>query len=70
MKKLVLIIFVLLMFVGCLKVERKIDSYFSILRIEGCQYILYRGYETLGLIHKGDCDNPIHTFDYGKEINQ
>ena len=35
----------------------------EIVRIDDCQYICFKmtwGYCTAGLIHKGNCDNPIH----------
>jgi hypothetical protein len=65
MKRIVvLFIIVGLFFTGCL-FERRIEE-LRVIRIDGCQYLLYRD---SALIHKGDCDNPIHFHNRVMRLN-
>jgi hypothetical protein len=65
-KRVVFIILMALMLAGCVKAERRTnEGGMKVIRIEGCQYILYIGYTVAGLAHKGDCDNPIHIHNGG-----
>lgn len=42
-----------------------VNGSYEIVRIDDCQYISFKMYTwgnwTAGLIHKGNCDNPIHS---------
>jgi len=71
MKKIIGIIIVLFMFVGCNQTpehwKNQSDKYYDyshmITEVNGCEYIcFYRGDATWGA-HKGDCKNPIHQFN-------
>jgi hypothetical protein len=61
MKKLLLVLIVLV-FASCREVKKADD--FSVIEIDGCQYLKAegkRGYKGYGyLAHKGNCPNPTH----------
>lgn len=52
------------------KVPRTIKSSdnqeLSIIKIGNCEYIRSEVYAGYSYTHKGDCNNPIHVYQYGK----
>ena len=42
---------------------KKADNYYSdivVTEIDGCEYVVYRGFEKGGIIHKANCKNSNH----------
>ncbi len=39
---------------------------FSIIRVDGCQYLVRKSGYTGYMAHKGNCDNPIHCHNHHK----
>jgi hypothetical protein len=38
-------------------------SIIGVTRIEGCEYFILDTYGTNSLVHKGNCNNPIHIYN-------
>jgi hypothetical protein len=41
-------------------IDPEFDSIETV-QIDGCNYVVYKGYKQGGLTHAGNCPNPIHT---------
>lgn len=78
MKKMLFIMCLIIAISGCVKLpngEREIkDSDNSIVyttKIGDCEYLKFRTYNgRWGYTHKGDCNNPIHIYKEGVELNR
>lgn len=64
MKVLIVILFSFLLF-GCMDQPTNIQSNNSmgvvfIEKARDCEYVIYDGYKSGGIVHAGDCKNSIH----------
>ena len=46
------------------------DVEYETVRIEGCQYLYFSSLHEVVLIHKGNCDNPMHLYRLEKQDGQ
>lgn len=35
----------------------------QVIEFEGCEYLVYHGYKTRAMTHKGKCSNTIHSYN-------
>ena len=72
MKKVVFLVLMAIAMCSCEEKKHLVENNkigengdYEIVRIDGCQYISFKvytwGYWSAGLIHKGNCENPIHS---------
>jgi hypothetical protein len=40
--------------------NKKFSNKIVVTEIDGCEYVVYRGYEKGGITHKANCKNPNH----------
>lgn len=45
---------------GCDSYQDRIIDSRTTVKIEGCEYFVFNGSRELGIVHKGNCHNPIH----------
>jgi len=52
-----------LFLIGCTNRRAKREALtngYEAIKIDGCQYVIYDDYKVYGIVHKGNCNNPIH----------
>lgn len=72
---LAVIVFLMFMSIGCVEPgqsENKRRFYngyrFSVIELEGCEYVTYHSGRGAAMVHKANCKNPEHLMEmYGKE---
>jgi len=56
-----MLITILIIFFGLVGCDRKTPANMKTITIDGCEYIqFHQAYNHPAIIHKGNCNNPIH----------
>lgn len=72
--KIIFVVLLTVYLMGCDNANNKatlheIDNEeISVTTVDGCEYILFHGYNKGGIIHKANCKNPIHYYNEPKYI--